>query len=71
MHATRGYLRTIRWFLTVRACIAIHRFSPELSDWCCEVTGINEALLSARRWVKDSDRREAGSEPPTALQAKS
>jgi hypothetical protein len=37
-----------RWKLTIKVGMFIHRFSPEISDWFCELTGLNAALRSAR-----------------------
>jgi hypothetical protein len=68
MHATLGFLRTIRWLLIIKAVGISYRFSPRLSDLIGEVTGLNGALLSA---VADADRREAGSEPPCVTHANS
>jgi hypothetical protein len=68
MRATLCFIRIIRWQLTIRACMAIHRISPRISDFLCQVTGLDSAYRSGRASL---DRREAGSEPPSALQAKS
>jgi hypothetical protein len=66
MHATLGYLRQIRWLLAIKAVTLAHRFSPRFSDLIGEVTGLNEALISA---IDECDRREAGSEPPCVTHA--
>jgi hypothetical protein len=68
MRITLGFITTIRWLLTVRACMAIHRVSPRISDWLCDVTGLDAAVRSAHAGL---DRREAGSEPPCVTHAKS
>jgi hypothetical protein len=68
MRVTLGFLRTLRWLLAIKVVTLAHRFSPRFSNLIGEVTGLNEALSSA---LEESDRREAGSEPPSALQAKS
>ena len=47
MRATLGFIRIIRWLLIIKAVGISYRFSPRLSDLIGEVTGLNDALLSA------------------------
>jgi hypothetical protein len=71
MNLIVGFLRTIHWRVVMKSCIVVHAVSPELADWLSEVSGLNEAVRSAHEALENSDRREAGSEPPSALPAKS
>jgi hypothetical protein len=60
-----GFLTIIWWRFVIKACIVVHLVSPELSDWLSEVTGLNDVVRSAHAALEDSDKREAGSEPPS------
>jgi hypothetical protein len=68
MRVIHGFITRIRWLLIIKAVTISHRFSPRLSDLIGERTGLNDALLLV---IAESDKREAGSEPPSALHAKS
>jgi len=63
-----GFIRTIRYWLLIETVILADRFSPTCANWIGERSGLNDAL---RAYLAISDRREDGSGPPSALQAKS
>ena len=70
MRVILGYLTIIRWSLTLKVGIVTYRFSPELSDWFCELSGLNDAIVAARAVREIPDRREAKAEPLPALYVK-
>jgi hypothetical protein len=63
-----SFLSTIRYWVLIKAVTLVVPVCPALAGWIGERSGLNQAL---REYLEESDRREAGSEPPCALQAKS
>jgi hypothetical protein len=62
------FLCTIRGLLVMSATQVAAHFSSAAPNWRDGRSGLNQAR---REYLEDSDRRQAGSEPPSALQPKS
>ena len=59
-----GFLRTMRWYLPIKAVGIAGLVSTPAANWIGEVSGLNKRMLE---FLESADRREAGSEPPAAL----
>jgi hypothetical protein len=62
------FLSIIRYWLLIETATALSPLSPRFADWIGERSGLNDALQAC---LAEFAKREAGSEPPAALQAKS
>jgi len=61
-----GFIRTIRYWLLIKAVMIASHFSRPCADWIGERSGLNDAL---RAYLADSDSWEVSAEPSTALLA--